>query len=75
MTDDQLETKIEETAGLERKISVAQLQLIALADERKLYARRGFSTLKKWLIARQIFRPGRSTPCRCRPPVARSPEP
>jgi hypothetical protein len=52
MTDLELENALDKAAKLERRITRKVLQLICLAEDRKLYAKRGYPSLHKWLVER-----------------------
>jgi hypothetical protein len=55
MTDAQLEAKLDKWIRLDRKITHRILLLINEAEDRKLYAKRGFSTMKRWLVQRFLL--------------------
>lgn len=55
MTDAQLEAKLSETTQLDRTTTREVLVLINEAQDRKLYAKRGFSTMQRWLVKRFLY--------------------
>lgn len=55
MTDAQLEAKLSETIQLDRRTTHEVLVLINEAQDRQLYAKRGFSTMKCWLVKRFLY--------------------
>ena len=55
MTDAQLEATLDKATRLDRKITHRVLVLINQAEDRKLYAKRGFSTMKRWLVKRFLY--------------------
>ena len=55
MTDAQLEATLDKATRLDRKITHRVLVLINQAEDRKLYAKRGFSTMKRWLVQRFLY--------------------
>ena len=52
MTDDLVEEKLDRVTRFERRITQKVLQLILLAEDRKIYAKRGYSSMHKWLVSR-----------------------
>lgn len=52
MTDEIIEQKLDRATRLERRITQRTLLLILTAEDRKLYAKRGFSSMHEWMVAR-----------------------
>ncbi|RYZ99843.1 MAG: HNH endonuclease [Proteobacteria bacterium] len=55
MTNHELENRLESLVDQERKITREILQLILLAEDRRLYLERGFDSLVRWLVGRYKY--------------------
>ncbi|RYZ97581.1 MAG: hypothetical protein EOP11_21845, partial [Proteobacteria bacterium] len=55
MTNQELEFRLEKLVDSERVITREILQLILLAEDRKLYLERGFDSLVRWLVGRYKY--------------------
>lgn len=55
MTNEELETRLESLVNHERRITREILQLILVAEDRKIHLARGFGSIVRWLIGRYSY--------------------